>query len=67
MRVDLAARRDREKRSPEDLRRTLGKIYPEEILDELMEKLGFGNEETLFLTREDAEEKMNGGVSHGDR
>lgn len=45
MRVDLAARRDREKRSPEDLRRTLGKIYPEEILDELMEKLGFGNEE----------------------
>lgn len=28
------------KRTPEDLRRTLGKIYPEEIVDELMRNLG---------------------------
>lgn len=35
--------RDRKtaKRSPADLRRTLGRIYPEEMLDELMMRLGF--------------------------
>lgn len=32
---------DREKRTPEDLRRVLGRIYPEEIVDQLMVQLGF--------------------------
>ena len=32
-------------RSPEELRRVLGRIYPEEIVDELMEKLGMEEEE----------------------
>ena len=33
--------REKESRTPEDLRRTLGRIYPEEVVDELMKKLGF--------------------------
>lgn len=37
--------KEREKRSPEDLRRVLGKIYPEEMIDDIMQNLGFENEE----------------------
>lgn len=38
--------REREKKnlSPEHLRRTLGRIYPEEMVGELMKNLGFGDE-----------------------
>jgi hypothetical protein len=36
---------DREKRSPEDLRRVLAKIYPEEMIDDLMRRLGFENDQ----------------------
>ena len=32
--------RGTDKRTPEDLRRVLGKIYPEEMVDELMRTLG---------------------------
>lgn len=32
--------RETEKRPPEELRKVLGKIYPEEVVDELMKKLG---------------------------
>ena len=37
--------RETEKRPPEELRRVLGRIYPEEIVDELMKKLGMEEEE----------------------
>ena len=42
--------RDREtaKRSPADLRRTLGRIYPKETVDEIMKRLGFGPEKVDF-------------------
>lgn len=36
--------REKRERTPADLRRTLGRIYPEEMLDELMERLGFKEE-----------------------
>lgn len=36
--------RETEKRSPEELRRVLGRIYPEEMVDELMKKLGMEEE-----------------------
>lgn len=44
--------RDRENRSPEDLRRVLGKIYPEEMVDELMVRLGFEDDRDSGLLEE---------------
>lgn len=32
--------REIEKRSPEELRQVLAKVYPEDIVDDLMKKLG---------------------------
>ena len=37
--------RETEKRPTEELRRVLGKIYPEETVDELMKKLGMEESE----------------------
>lgn len=37
--------RETEKRSPEELRKVLAKIYPEEIVDELMKNLGMMEDE----------------------
>ncbi len=37
--------RETGKRPPEELRKVLGRIYPEEIVDELMNKLGLEDQE----------------------
>ena len=52
--------RDREtaKRSPADLRRTLGRIYPEETVDELMKRLGFETEQPKEVDFDYAAEDM---------
>lgn len=44
---------DRETRTPEDLRRVLGKIYPEEIVDDLMSRLGFEDDRQISRAEEE--------------
>ena len=54
--------RERKKKnlSPADLRRTLGKIYPEEMVDELMKNLGFEEEQPEEIDFDYAAEDDNG-------
>lgn len=49
---NLEMPREREKKSPEDLRRVLGQIYPEEMVDYLMVRLGFDDDRDSGLVEE---------------